>query len=486
MSNTNILDTLNTISLRVGNTTTSKQSYFNLFEAARRNLITGEINTALNRGDLVNYQKINSITLLVPNKVDVWKITYLSNTSLNEINICTATLYLPVNCKLDNVVSYRHQTYPEINEKYFGWNRFSTTNINSPNYTDNLSTNIEFIVASLTKYLVIVPDGPSANNYLSNDLNILQSVDALRALRQFIMLNQNSLFFANKVTNTFVMNVVQAGYEGGSAFAPSVMSALQVFTTSPGTEFGFYAVKNIICGAPVNFYNIFQVLYQINNDHQYYYSPVTNTLVVDFAVVYEILLYLSSKDRKVEANTILTSIVKTQVMDLFYSPPLNRTVDFTVLLATKLKQLFPSEPLTPAGQTLGSMDISKVLDINKLMDNLNLNVTSDFTNQNTILLNLANIPTTTVYSTSDELCVFKNVDGCALFDTNIPSLLGKTKENVLNIVLPFDATGSNVANQIKSLGTNQYQRISVVSQFTNQLYLLNGYTQLLSNYLLNL
>jgi hypothetical protein len=63
-------------------------------------------------------QKINTINALVPNPVDVWKITYLSNTAFDEINNCTATLYLPANCNLNNIISYRHQTYPEINEKY--------------------------------------------------------------------------------------------------------------------------------------------------------------------------------------------------------------------------------------------------------------------------------------------------------------------------------------------------------------------------------
>lgn len=465
---------------------TAATAFAHTYYAATVDLATGKTLPTGNSSDsnLADTTTSNTITTQDgQTTVDVLKISYYCYLQDNpSIPIsCSATCYIPSNCSLNYVISYKHQTYPSVNNKYVGHERFNSTNIlNTPNYPDAYYQNYENYIAHQTNYIVVVADDLGYGDnlgkkyYLDKESEVIVQAGAIKALRSFISVN-STVF--GPLNNPF--NIIQLGYGTGSSFCMSVANKLMTISNdTQSKEYGFYNAANIICGAPLTLSNIYSTLYYINNDssygyYYYYYNPDNDDLQVDINVVYMTLLYFGSNlnARAYEATHNLTQDGLALLQWFNTTTGINNTNDpiskddLMINLAKYLRQA-PFNGTIPVDAdlsltNLGLVNIATIVNIDNVKSFFAS--TTDFTLPNVQLNNVQNIPISIVYSSSDELCEFKGVDGCKQFDSNINPITGKT--NIKNRVVNDDI--ALIGTAIKNVTTNQYYRIKVNSTKSN-------------------
>lgn len=506
----------------VASVQSASQAFVQVLLASTTDVTTGNIIAAATAGGLSNIASTGTIQSLQPantNQVSVIKLQYyctISNTDSTQVK-CSASIYIPEQNSLKNIVSYKHQTYPDLRNKYIGWERYNETNIaNTTDYPSGDALNSEFQLALDGKCVVVVADeigygdNNSKYNYLNHDNEVFAQVGAIRALRTFIENNLKNTTngvtvgtfntdYKTDATGKMIMNIVQVGYDVGGMFSMSIANELLNVSNDP-TNNEKYIVSNIICGAPINIPNIFNNFDNVKSSgYYYYYAPSTSLVNVEFYAVYLLLLYYSSSKVKNVPNPLF-KLAGNYILDWFNNNSKltgNRT-DFIIRLASYIRTALavttiPADNLLTLAN-LGSVDITKICDFTTNdWTKIDFNATSDFTN-NVKLPNIANVPISIVYSSYDELCSYNNTDGVELTYQNIQNITGKANNNIettdpsynpvpnIGHVILTDSTVKTIGNTLRSVASNQFLGMKVQSNKSHSEF-LSVFVQSVSQYL---
>ena len=442
------------------------QYYNNTISLLKENPYNNTINTNNTRGDIVSYKLINTIQ-----NVNIYKIVYLSldNRSKNITNM-SGTLYIPKDVKKNMIISIKHQTYYNLNNLDIGYIKYA-------NNTDDY--NLELSIANYTNNIVVCADGigygDSYGNqfYLDPNSEIYPCVDAVIATR--------NLFNIKPIIPINYMNeVIQIGYDIGGMYSLNIANELVNKN---------FIVKQIISGAPYNFYNNMEKIIKINNGSGYFNTIINkDDLVLEIKFIYYIFLYLLY--RKDIAIKVIKTDAYNNVLPLFENVSDNFIITFAKILRKNYN--VSTIPENPTIDTLGMMDVSLVINIEELQKYNSGNQEScDFTNRFINLNTLQNIPIIIMYSSLDEICLFKGEDGCILYDNNINRLTGKTNKTstIIDLTSPMDDINKyesdieTIIVNIKNTQNNQYKRIKINSHFDNDAFYNLGFIPIITKLL---
>ena len=432
------------------------------------NSVLQEFIVPIKRGQVISINKIIDInpgfSLYGPNQpVSVYKIVYYSNDTRSQtVERCSGTLCIPQNITKNEMICQLRGTLVVMSNAELGHIYLPEISKNPDiNARSTINDGIASVSLSGLGYVVFCADGLGYGEssgspfYADYDAETEPHIDLTRAMRNLVI--KKPELFNNKFS--LPLNIIVTGYSLGGIFGPAYANMLLGDSINVEERKDF-KIKNMLLGAIVNLYEF--IKYNIDN-------PIVSLAELFFSClgIYrknDNILYCKPnafdnifplfKDWSQEktTNEFLFKFSTAIILDSIENPPVNN--NYVPPITTKLPGTnIDFVVAVDARQFIILDQWSKYINYFKLFSSLN--------NKFKPLTDISGIPLVNIYSIKDELIIKNNIDFGAKLDINATKLgrVVNVKDISANDILSPNLV--NLANEIKQLSGNIYNRYVV-------------------------